>query len=104
MDTSHYQMAKIHIMNFLPLSKDAVHIYVGLIVFLGAVILWKKGRMLPACLIPVLAIACGMEVFDLIDDWRAFGYPRWSASIHDIVNTVFWPVAIVALVKIRALN
>jgi hypothetical protein len=91
-------------MNVLPLSKDAVHIYIGLIVLFGAVVLWKRGRILPVCLIPVIAVACGMEVLDLIDDTRSFGYPRWSASIHDIVNTTFWPILICLLVKLRAIR
>lgn len=91
-------------MNVLPLSKDAVHIYIGLLVFVFAVVIWKKGRIQPGCLIPVLVVAFGMEVFDLIDDWRAFGYPRWEASLHDVVNTSLWPFVIVILVKLRAIK
>lgn len=104
MDTSTYQLAKIHIMNVLPLSKDAVHIYIGLLVFFCAIVIWKKGRIQPACLIPVLVVACGMEAFDLMDDWRSFGYFRWSASFHDIANTSFWPLLIAGLVKLRAVH
>ena len=103
-DTSAYQLAKIHIMNLVPLSKDAVHIYIGLTVFFAAVVLWKKRRIQPACLIPVLAIAFGMESFDLFDDLRSFGHLRLGASIHDIINTIFWPVVVVILVKIRAIK
>jgi hypothetical protein len=103
-DTSSYQLAKIHIMNALPLSKDAVHIYIGLIIFFGAVILWKKGRILPICLVPVLIVALGMETIDLVDDYRSFGYPRWSASFHDLLNTSFWPLIMVALAKLRAIH
>jgi hypothetical protein len=103
-DTSSYQLAKIHIMNALPLSKDAVHIYIGLIVFFSAVILWKKGRILPSCLVPVLVVALGMETFDLVDDWRSFGYLRWSASFHDLLNTTFWPLIMVVLAKLRAIH
>ncbi len=91
-------------MNVLPLSKDAVHIYIGLIVFFAAVAFWKKGRIQFACLVPVIAVAMGMEAFDLFDDWRAFGYPRWEASAHDVLNTSFWPVMVVVLVKLRAIK
>jgi hypothetical protein len=91
-------------MNALPLSKDAVHIYIGMLVFFCAVVIWKKDRILPACLIPVFVVAFGMEAFDLLDDWRSLGYPRWGSSLHDIANTSFWPLAIVILVKYRAIN
>lgn len=91
-------------MNALPLSKDAVHIYIGLLVFFCAIVIWKKGRIQSACLIPVLVVAFGMETFDLVDDWCSFGYPRWEASFHDVVNTSFWPLAIVILAKLRAIN
>ena len=91
-------------MNVLPLSQDAVHIYIGLAVFLGSVAIWKKGHIQSACLVPGFAIGFGMESFDLVDDWRSLGYVRWGASIHDIINTVFWPLVIIALVKFRAIN
>lgn len=41
-----------------------------------------------------------MEILDLKDDWQSLGYMRWSASIHDIVNTAIWPVIIVLLFKV----
>ena len=91
-------------MNALPLSKDAVHIYVGMLVFLCAVVVWKKGHIQPVCLLPVIVIAFGMEAFDLLDDWHSFGYLRWGASIHDIANTSLWPLVIVTLVKFRAIK
>ena len=102
--TSFYQSVKIVVLDVLNLSKDAVHIYIGLTVFFLAVVLWKKGRIVSLCLIPVTAAALAMEALDLYDDWRSLGYPRWQASIHDIINTMLWPVVIVTLVKLRALK
>ncbi len=88
----------------LSISKDAVHVYVGLTVFFLAVVVWKKGRIVSACLIPVVVAALAMEVLDLYDDWQSLGHLRWAASVHDIVNTSLWPVVIVVLVKIHALK
>ena len=99
MDTSTYQLLKIHILNFLDISRDAVHIHIGLVVFFLAVVLWKKGRIELACLMPVFLVAMGMEAFDLRDDLRSFGHFRWSASLHDLINTTIWPVAIVVMSK-----
>jgi hypothetical protein len=95
---------KIAILDVLNISKDAVHIYIGLAVFFLAVVLWKKGRIDSACLIPVIAAALSMELLDLYDDWLSLGQPRWAASVHDIINTSLWPAVIVTLVKIRAIK
>ena len=95
---------KIAILDVLHISKDAVHIYIGLAVFFLAVVLWKKGCIVSACLIPVIAAALSMEALDLYDDWISLGQLRWAASLHDIINTALWPVVIVTLVKTRAIK
>ena len=100
METSNYQFMKIHVLNAIDLSKDAVHLYIGMVVFLVAVVAWQNRRFTWLCLVPVFAIALIMEALDLHDDYRAFGYFRWGASIHDIANTTFWPVILVLLARL----
>ena len=99
MDTSTYQSLKLAILDLLNLSKDAIHIHIGMAVFLTAILLWKHGKISVAYLIPVFVIAGGMEVLDLLDDWQSLGYLRWSASLHDVINTTLWPTIIVFLIK-----
>lgn len=89
---SGYQHVKLVVLDVLNLSKDATHIHIGLVVFLATVILWRRGRLDHLSLIPVLLVAGAMEYLDLHDDMRSLGHMRWSASIHDLVNTTFWPV------------
>jgi len=89
---------------FLGLSKDAIHIHVGLAAFFMAVVFWKRGRIELACLVPVVILALGMEVLDLRDDMATFGHFRWSASLHDFFNTTIWPAIIVCLSKANALR
>lgn len=101
MDTSLYQSIKLTISSSLNLSKDALHIHIGLMVFFLAVLIWKKGRIGLASLMSVVFVAFAMEAFDLFDDFRSFGYLRWSASTHDIVNTMLWPVIITVAVRFR---
>lgn len=91
---------KITVLSVVGLSKDAMHIYVGLAVFFGAVVLWKNRRICVACLVPVAGAALAMEVLDLYDDHRSMGHFRWGASTHDIINTIFWPCVIVVLSKL----
>ena len=42
---SEYQEAKVVIVSILELSKDSIHMHVGLIVFFLAVVLWKKAQL-----------------------------------------------------------
>ena len=92
---------KIHVLNAVDLSRDAMHIYVGMAVLLLFVVIFQKGRFSLISLIPVFVVAIIMEVFDLYDDSRTFGYLRWDASLHDVVNTVFWPVILVFVAKFK---
>ena len=97
---SEYQNAKLIILSILEISKDAIHIHVGLFVFFTAVVLWRKGSIDVRCLIPVVFVASLMELLDLIDDYTYQGSVRMvalTASIHDLINTMLWPVFIVVL-------
>ncbi len=104
MDTSFYQGLKLILLDALNLSKDAIHMHIGLIVFFLAVVVWKKGRLELACILPVLLAALTMEVLDLYDDLNSLGHMRWSASFHDILNTIFWPFVIVFLAKAHGIS
>ncbi|ASF49184.1 hypothetical protein Q7A_03195 [Methylophaga nitratireducenticrescens] len=80
---------KLTILDVLGLSKDAIHIHVGLLVFFLAVVLWRRGRFDVLALFPVFFVAITMEILDLHDDLGSLGYMRWSASLHDLINTFF---------------
>jgi hypothetical protein len=101
MNTSIYQNIKLHFLSLIHLSKDAVHIYIGLTVFLIFVVIFKKSLSSLKSLVPVLIIAVVMEAFDLWDDFHSLGQCRWLASLHDIKNTLFWPFILVILVKLK---
>ena len=97
---SAYQNAKLIILSILELSRDAIHIHIGLIVFFATVVLWKKGAVEARCLIPVAVVASLMEFLDLRDGYSDLGYVRMAAvtaSIHDLINTMVWPIVIVIL-------
>jgi hypothetical protein len=100
METSPFQNLKLQIVDFVGLSKDAIHIHIGMSIFIFAVLVWGKGRMTIKCLLPVFIAALGMEVMDLYDDYNSVGYFRWSNSLHDFINTSLWPCIIVVLVKL----
>lgn len=76
------------------LSKDALHIYTGLAIFLIVRIVWRwRGGWLMAWM-TVLAIACGGEWLDLAAEAREGVIKPDAAHWHDIWNTLFWPTVL----------
>ncbi len=95
-----FQELKAAIVAGTGLSKDALHIYVGFIVLLAAASLLRKPLHSAQPLLAVLLAAILLEVGDLRDDLMISGRWRWGASLHDIVNTMFWP-SVLALISRR---
>lgn len=91
METTAVQSLKLAIVSATGLSKDALHIYVGITIFLVARLVYRKyaNTFLPVA--AVAAVACIGEFLDMRDDINSLGYWRWGASLHDVVNTAFWP-------------
>jgi len=99
METSLVQSTKLAIIADTGLSKDALHIYVGLSVYLLVALVVTKSMRSMWSVGAVLAVACAGEVVDMIDDIRSLGHWRWGASVHDIVNTAVWPTALFLLAR-----
>jgi hypothetical protein len=99
MAMSTFQSAKHEIVNFLSISKDALHIHVGLAVFLLTAALARKGLRSVAPLVAVFVVALAGELLDARDDFRRLGYWRFMASLSDFINTVCWPTALWLLAR-----
>lgn len=95
------QEAKWLLMGATGLSKDALHVYVGLTVLFGAALLgrWRIGDWRP--LAAVLLVATAGEIWDLIDNIRTGAPMQWSGHAKDIANTLFWPAILTLLVRTR---
>jgi len=103
MGTPTVQSIKLAIISTTGLSKDALHIHAGLaIFFIAAVVLRKLLRSIVPWLL-VLALAIVGELVDMRDDSLSFGYWRWDASVHDILNTLFWPSVLLLLARFSVL-
>ena len=99
MEPTSFQAAKLAIVTFTDLGRDALHVYAGLAtLFLSALILRKPLRSWLPWLM-VLLVAVVAELLDLRDDSLTSGRLRWGASAHDIVNTLFWPSVILLLAR-----
>jgi hypothetical protein len=99
METSAVQAAKLAIVGATGLSKDTLHVYVGLTVFLVSTWVLRKHVRSVLPLLIVVLVACAGEVLDMRDDIHSLGYWRWGASLHDIVNTSFWPFVLYVLLR-----
>lgn len=79
--------------DFLHLSRDALHIHLGLAIYVTAILVFRRG---PASILPWLAVL-GFEFINEALD--LFHEVDLSGVIVDVVNTMFWPT--VALIVAR---
>lgn len=91
MNPSAFQSVKLWVVAAVGLSKDALHVHVGLALFLTMAWLFRKTPRSLVPLLTVLGVAALGEILDARDDFRSLGHWRWKASVHDVVNTVCWP-------------
>jgi len=97
------QDIKWAIVELTGLSKDALHVYVGLgVLFAVAAVSRRRLRSIIPLLV-VLAVAFAGELLDLRDDLAGTGRWRWRSSLYDVMNTLFWPTIIWLLARFTAL-
>ncbi|HZI64782.1 MAG TPA: hypothetical protein VFE44_08375 [Thermoanaerobaculia bacterium] len=104
MRTSAYQLFKIHFLSFVPLAKDAVHIYIGFACLLLALLVLRRPLRSFWILVPGIAVSIVMELLDLRDDQAWLGRLRFSASLKDIFNTNAIPLVLVLLARWRLIK
>ena len=94
-----YQSIKLSLIETLHLAKDALHIYVALIVFFTVAFFVRRGVRSWIPWAVVLGFALAGEAWDLRDSY-AYGTPvdLW-ANWKDIWNTMFWPTVILLLAR-----
>lgn len=85
----------------LGLDKDALHVYFALILLFGSALLfrWPLRGWKPCAL--VFGFAVAGEIWDIRDGLKTQVPLSLSvpAGVHDIWNTMFWPVAILLLAR-----
>lgn len=102
-DTSTYQRIKLVILSLLPLTKDAIHVYLGCTSLLATAVLLRWPLASYRVLVPGVLLSVAMEVADLRDGLRE-GQLNWAASVHDLVNTNLIPLVIVLLARRKRLR
>ena len=95
---SDYQIFKLWWLAVLPLTKDAIHVYIGFLCLLIALIVFRRRLTSYWAIVPGLVVSVAMEVLDLRD-----GY-NWVASAKDLINTNLIPLVLVTLARLRTFN
>jgi hypothetical protein len=95
---SGYELFKLWILAALPLTKDAIHVYIGFLCLLVALIVFRRRLTSYQALLPGLIVSIAMEIFDLRD-----GYD-WASSIKDLINTNLMPFVLVTLARLQTFN
>ena len=93
------QSAKLVILEATNLSKDALHVYVGLGVMLLVVLLFKKSLADWRPLAAVAVASIAGEIWDIIDTFSHGGSPSRNANWKDGWNTLFWPTLFFGLAR-----
>lgn len=96
-----WEAAKLDLSDTLHLSRDLLHVHVGLAVYaLGCLLLREPiGSRRPVLI--VLALELVNELVDFIR-FQVGGWPWTPAdTVADIVNTLLWPVALTLLARRR---
>lgn len=91
---------KIALSAALGLSKDALHIHLGILLFLLFALMTRRGldRWLPWLLL--LALETANEVLDLHQPAGSME-KNMAAGVHDIVNTMFAPTLLMLFLRWR---
>ncbi len=96
---SYFQSAKLAVMASTGLSKDALHIYVGLMVMFGIALVLKRSLADWRPIAAVALVALVGEVWDIFDSIRSEDPVSGVRTFKDISNTLFWPAVLFALAR-----
>ena len=96
---SPFQNAKLMLAGELGLAKDALHIYVGLALWLGVAALFRLSLRDPRPLAAVLLVTLAGELWDIVETVATGHRVRLGRGWHDLWNTLFWPTTLFVLAR-----
>jgi hypothetical protein len=88
------QLFKQYLVDGTGLAKDALHVYAGMVLFLGVRMIWRRrGGWLLGWLV-ALAAALIVEWLDVQTELTENNLRPDTEHIKDIWNTMFWPTVL----------
>ena len=98
---SPYQQFKNQVLSIIGVSKDAVHIYIGIGCLLVSILLLRFPPNAFRSLILGFLVSVGMEALDLRDNVNYREFTRAIATTHDLLNTNLLPFLVVLTLRLR---
>jgi hypothetical protein len=89
---------KGHLLSLIPLTNDAIHIYIGLVSYLGLCVVLRRPLSWWPALVPGAVVGLAIEVVDIAHG----AHPLWS--LKDTINQNLWPVAVWFVVRYLAVG
>jgi hypothetical protein len=96
---SGYQSFKVWLQGFVHLGKDALHVHVGLALFLASALLfrWPLRSWKPWAVAAAAALVG--ELWDLRDTLMVGSAVPWAGQGKDLVSTILWPTVLMLLAR-----
>jgi len=97
------QSVKLWLVEHAGLAKDALHIHIGLLLFVGSALVFRCSVRSWKPWAVVFAAALIGEAWDLRDSLVHHTPIALWANVHDIWNTMLWPSLMVLLARTTSL-
>jgi hypothetical protein len=92
-----FQDFKLSLLEGSGLAKDALHIHIGLAIFVITRLCWRWRGGWIAAWIAALGAALGGEWLDIQGEFAAGALQPDTGHWHDIWNTMLWPTALLLI-------
>ena len=89
-----FQQLKLLLLDTTGLAKDALHIHVGLALFIATRLVWRWPGGWTVAWLVALAATLGGEWSDALGEDKVHFPTPDGAHWHDIWNTMFWPTVL----------
>jgi hypothetical protein len=97
------QSAKFWLVGHLGLAKDALHVHIGLLLFVASALIFRWGIRSWKPWLLVLAATLIGEAWDLRDSHVYHTRIDLWANFHDVWNTMLWPSLLLVLARTTSL-
>lgn len=86
------------VVQFIGISREALHIHIGLFLFIIGSILFRNASNKFLCAWVIVLIAQSINEFFDFYDWYIWTKSwNWHKSLYDFIHTMFWPSVILLL-------
>lgn len=94
-----FHALKHYVIEASGLSRDTLHLHVGLALMLSVALLFRRSLVSPWPWLAVVLFAALGEFLDRSDTLAGGGSWNRSESLKDFLNTIFWPTMLLVLAK-----